>query len=156
MKTNEKQELLDKIEELKRKVKQLDKKKGRFIPEKSGNYWFVSGCGYVYETTNARLEEDKYLISIGNCFQTKEEASEYKEKLIFNQSVIDRIAELNEDWKYESSVMSYMLALDEDRIYIDYWVKRRYTFKEKLFKSKEIGETILKEFDNDKLIKWFI
>lgn len=158
MKANEKQKLLDKIEELKKQVEQLDKKKDRFIPEKGEQYFSIAIEGGVRFFKNDRDGTDNYLISTGNCFRTAEEAEEYKERLIFNQSVIDRIAELNGDWEYKEGeeYWQIMFHYKYKKLEVDNWRFFRFTSKEKIFKSWKIGKTILKEFDNDKLINWFI
>ena len=54
----------------------LEKKVGGryFFPKVGEAYWSFSDMGGAYSTTNSNDYLDKYNISIGNCYRTKEEA----------------------------------------------------------------------------------
>lgn len=53
------------------------KTQGRFIPEKNGNYWYISLCGDVYFSCN-NTECDDYVIAHNLVFRTRDECEDYK------------------------------------------------------------------------------
>ncbi len=56
-------------------------KKGKFIPEKDEDYWFVSHFGNIHSTTFRDSDMDRWFIKHNPVFHTKEEAEEYKHYL---------------------------------------------------------------------------
>lgn len=163
-----KEQAMLKVADLEKELAQLKQIINEPEPVKSFKRWRAE-LGRIYyrfgidgDTDTSREVNDlidNFNYSIGNYFQTKEEAEEYRDKLIFNQSVIDRIAELNEGWTPDWSdeyQEKFRLLLKIDNLKITRSWSDKYTSDNKHFKSREIGETILKEFDNEKLIKWFI
>ena len=133
-------------------------KQGRWKPERGEEYYAICAEGDYEKLENTNHCVDKYNIAVGHCFKTKEEANEYAKKLIFNQKVLDRIAELNEGWEpdWDNKENKFSLYVNNGCLMVEYWGKIKNTSDKKHFKSRQIGEQIIKEFDNDKLIKFFI
>lgn len=126
-----------------------------------GDYWTINADGEIFKANWNNHYVDDFRYSIGNCFKTEGEAIEYKEKLIFNQEVLDFIAKENGDWKVDWSGNSQLKHI----LYYDYYsnvirfthsYNVKYFSDNKYFKSREIGEKIIAKFDNEKLKRYFI
>lgn len=130
----------------------------RWKPEYNEDYFVLDNNGSFFISTSENHPYDIYRYAIGNCFKTESEAIEYKEKLLFNQEVLDFIARENGDWKadFNGGNNNFCLECWEGSLTYDYTKFRQFTSLNKYFKSKEIGEKILAKFDNEKLKKWFI
>lgn len=60
------------------------KQEGPWVPILKEDFWTVGLKGDVYDTS-CQAEDDEYgiwLIQIGNCFRTKEQAEKYKQWLL--------------------------------------------------------------------------
>lgn len=118
-----KQQILKQIDELKQKVEELEKevnspefegiKKGvRQRPKIGERYFYVdSCCGIDYEFWQ-ETKTDLFLFNTGNCFNTEQEAEEYKENLLTKQALKDLALELNDgvevDWKDNNQPKFYI------------------------------------------------
>ncbi len=60
----------------------LKVKKGKWKPKMDEDYFFITRMGELANTTNVYNSIDKWNIKTGNCFKTKQEAKEYRKKLI--------------------------------------------------------------------------
>lgn len=100
----------EEIEEVKNVEEDITCKRPRY-----NNYWFIDtiGIGY-YEDKSDEVDNSCY--SIGNYFETKEQAENYKEKLIIEQELRDIARELNKgeeiDWNNKEQ--------DKYFLYFDY------------------------------------
>lgn len=45
-------------------------------------YWFIDDCGEVVHDYNNNHVDDQLRYEFGNCFRTREEAEEYRDKII--------------------------------------------------------------------------
>jgi hypothetical protein len=62
--------------------KDCSKKKTRWVPEIGNHYIYLKDSGVAAMTEFKNSFEDKYRISIKNCFQTDEQAEAYHSELI--------------------------------------------------------------------------
>jgi hypothetical protein len=74
------------------------KSKGRFRPEPGQNYWCIDSMGFEADGVYADDEIDQYYLLTGNCFQTKEEATAYKEYQLALGRVNHAILDANDGW----------------------------------------------------------
>lgn len=109
------------LEELKKKVNSPEfdevKKGGRQKPKKDENYFFLGADGGIYPETYLGDGIDLFRFNTGNCFETKQEAMDFKENLLTKQQLKDLALELNEgveiDWKNDRQPKHY-LYIDHD------------------------------------------
>lgn len=133
----------------------------RWKPGHFEEYYVISSDGELINPMWGNTSSGNFRYASGNCFKTEAEAIEYKEKLLFNQEVLDFIAKENGDWEVDWNDFNqkkYLLGLNNMRnnVIVDNYTYYRVTSLNKYFKSREIGEKILAKFDNEKLKKWFI
>lgn len=108
-----KQQILEQIDELKQKIKELEKevnspefegiKKGARQKPKDGEvYFFLDSYGNRIWTKWHNNVQDLFRFNTGNCFKTNKEAIDYKENLLTKQALKDLALELNNgveiDW----------------------------------------------------------
>lgn len=87
---------LDKIERSTKQIASANKDV-RWKPGVNYRYWYVNDVGEVkWEYWYHNNQYDSYRYSIGNCFKTQCEASEYKELLQTKQALRDLALELND------------------------------------------------------------
>lgn len=133
-----KQQILEQIDELKQKIEELEKevnspefegiKKGvRQKPEYGEKYYYLDdggGINYAY-WSNDNIDLCRF--STGNCFNTKQEAEEYKENLLTKQALKDLALELNNgvevDWKSGEQDKHYLYLDHQTNALSMYWVR---------------------------------
>lgn len=130
----------------------------RWKPEKGEKYWMLENSGDINIFNWVGDPVDMFCYSIGNCFKTEAEAIEYKEKLLFNQEVLDFIARENGDWRadFNDNHLNFVIELNSNILLIRNYLTMQSTSLNKYFKSAEIGEKIIAKFDNEKLKRYFI
>ncbi len=138
-------ELVEKIEENK-----------KWRAEEGERYFMISDMGDIDFVPDDRDEIDDYRYSIGNYFQTLEDAEKYKEKLIVTQKLKDLALRLNNgvkiDWE-DCRQAKYYIYFDHDSRYLNISctgdmqdLRNIYCLSEDFLKIalKEIGEDKLK------------
>lgn len=122
--------LENKINELENKgIEEINKyKRKRFDYDEY--YWYVNIYGAVSETVDGYVEEDYFNYNIGNYFETKEQAENYKEKLLIEQELKDIAMELNKgeeiDWNNKEQEKYYLLYnFDTNNIMFDYYISHK-------------------------------
>ena len=78
---------------------QLEKKKGKWMAERGGTYFYVDSGGLVRESTEHLTEYEGFLYLTGDYFKTKKEAIAYKEYQIALGTILRARDELVGDWK---------------------------------------------------------
>ena len=107
-----KQEIENKIKALEKQLEELKKEvnspgfggieKGvRQRPKRGEIYYFLGDNGRIYNTEWGGSEEDLFRFNTGNCFETEQEAEEYKENLLTKQQLKDLALELNDGVKID-------------------------------------------------------
>lgn len=99
------------IEITKEQVKAIENpSKKRWKGNIRESYYFVDKNGIILGSLEQRSADSIYLYSIGNYFKTKEEAEEYKKKLIYQQYYRDYVNEHNDgklDWNNSKQAKYY-------------------------------------------------
>ena len=118
-----KQEIENKIKALEKQLEELKKEvnspgfggieKGvRQRPKRGEIYDFLGDNGRIYNTEWEGSEEDLFRFNTGNCFETEQEAEEYKENLLTKQQLKDLALELNNgveiDWSDDEQLKFYI------------------------------------------------
>jgi hypothetical protein len=150
------QEMKDAIAKLQEQIAKMEEPKTKTVKrwraEICRSYWYVANNGEIYSAEDNKSNWDNFLYSTGCYFQTKEEAEAYRDKLIRIQAIKDRIAELN-GWsqpKFKGDNPNYALCIHNDgSLFIADFYLFQYLPRWAYFKSKEIGEQLMKEFGND-------
>lgn len=130
----------------------------RWRAKYGGEYWTLVSNDPVSLIENA-TEVDSLLYSAGLYFQTQADAEEARNKQFFVQEVLDWITEKNEGWKpdYSSEDHKYRLRVSSDgHILISRSVHEKCTSDDKVMATNRVALQIIEEFDNKKLIDWFI
>lgn len=113
------------LKETKSQLKELREKENSFKREIYYKYYYLNDCGETEIETDEDYPVDNFRYSIGNYFETKEEAENYKERLLIEQELKDIAMELNEDkkmfWSNNNLLSKYYLRynFDDDRIITD-------------------------------------
>lgn len=134
--------------------------KKRYEPKQGDRYYYISDIGTVLSSIWKDDDRDIYRYLIKNIFKTKDEAEQKLYLIKRKYKIIKRIEELNEGWKPDWND-------DEQRkYYIEYYpehvdndldfmfnIENFTNLKDKsdkyYFKSKEIGEQLIEEFDDE-------
>lgn len=90
----------------------------RWRAEDDKHYWYVGNDGCVRASVDIDYDDDKYNYSIGNYFETRGEAEEYKKKLILQQQYKDW-CRFNCDWN-NGSQEKYFVNYYYTKICINY------------------------------------
>lgn len=122
------------------------------FPSIGDEYYFFD----QYQGTMDQMEwEDDKIDNIfadgGSIFKTKEEAEEHRLWLKARSILINKIAELNGDWKYQHGHMSYSISYDSD------WGELECIGSEivigcpanMMLKSKKLGDQIIEEYEDE-------
>ena len=112
-------EIEKQLEELKEQLKEESTKEDinyeRKRLEKYEHYWYLDEFGEVGKTYEYYSKDDDFVYSIGNYFETEEQAENYKEKLLIEQELRDIAMELNKgeeiDWNNQDQE-KYCLEYD--------------------------------------------
>jgi len=92
-------ELEQKIAELQKEVEKMKSKK--VVRERLKTYWFVSYRSDIINRCDDGQAMADWDFTIGNYFETEEQAEKYKQKIILTQKYkdfIDAITEVSIDW----------------------------------------------------------
>ena len=149
---NEIKELKERLEKLETSKVEVDKPK-RWKPKDKGTYWLIDTYGNVGDTTWNDDDYDKWKYITGNCFETKEEAEEYKKQIEYTARYKNYIEEHSEplDW-FDTEQAKFYVLYGEDRIIFDecYLFKGMdiYASSEEIIKDaiEEIGEDNFKKY----------
>lgn len=119
-------------------------KEGRWKPEIGKGYWFVDAIGMEddYEWGNDSVDE--WSFSQGNCFKTKAEATDHKEKLEF-------VAEFESFWREnreDGVALGWSIKWLDDRLIASFAYNG--VLGEYLFNSEQSAQTAIDKF-GDKL-----
>lgn len=154
---NELKELKERLEKLEAaKIEELQLK--RWKPNKYERYCRVNNCGDVCSTgwDNDRLDNFNYLI--GNCFETEEEAEEYKKQIEYTVRYKNYIQEHSEplDWNDACSYKYYAeFEYDENEINVDCY--RTWKSQGTIYaSSKQIIRDAIKEIGEDNFKKYVL
>lgn len=148
---NELERLKNEIEKLKKEEKQ-EKKCTRWKPSAGDAYWCINGNGIANELHWVYDIVDKGLYSIGNCFQTKEEAE-------FEVERLKVIAEMKEfafepDWDNESQLKRYIYYnYPIDEINIDCCRINKYV--DIYFESSKKAQECINAVGADRIKKYY-
>ena len=104
------------LKETNSQLKKLREKENSFKRYIYYKYYYLNDCGGIEIETDEDYPVDNFRYSIGNYFETKEEAENYKEKLIIEQELRDIAMELNKGEKidWEDTQEKYYLSYDLD------------------------------------------
>ena len=101
---------MNSLEYLKKEIKNLEnminelenKGNNKYKRKRYDRYWFLNDIGATINIKAIINNNDNFKYSIGNYFETKEQAKNYKEKLLIEQKLRDIAMELNKgkeiDW----------------------------------------------------------
>lgn len=148
------------VEITEEQVKEIKKPKGkRWRAEKRKTYFniYLDGTACIY--TELGDATDKFLYSIGNYFRTKEEAEEYRKKLLYRQQYKDFIGEdlvTKDDWK-DDNILKYCASYDHDDntvfIRCNTYIKSQGTI---FSKSKEKIQEFIKKIGEENFKKYIL
>lgn len=110
--------LEEKIKEIEKQLQelkeQLTEKNNKYKRKRPDRYWFLNDIGATINIKAFINNNDNFKYSIGNYFETKEQAENYKQKLLIEQELKDIAMELNKgeeiDWD----------NTNQDKYYIEY------------------------------------
>lgn len=109
LKIKEIEEELQKLKDYLNTNKEENKSYKRKRPDR---YWFLNDIGTTINIKAFISNNDNFKYSIGNYFETKEQAENYKEKLLIEQELKDIARELNKDeeidWEDDSQDKYYL------------------------------------------------
>lgn len=114
---------MNSLEYLKKEIKNLEnminelENKGieeinKYKRKRPDRYWFLNDIGATINIKAFINNNDNFKYSIGNYFETKEQAENYKEKLLIEQELKDIAMELNKGekicWEVDSQYKYYL------------------------------------------------
>ena len=129
-------------------------------PEIRGNYYLINGTGHISCNPYDDDDIDKRFLSIGNCFQTEEQAEFMAEKLRVIHELEKFAYENNEeeiDWN-NSEQRKYYLYFDYADMSIvscDSYSKCQHIPLAVYFTSKEIADKSIKAIGEERLKKYY-
>lgn len=162
---NEKQKILNDIEEAQRKLDEARKKLDeyntgykRFKPEYNDVYYYVDYTGEVEYVRWYCSVFDINCYDTYNCFKTKEEAQQEAEKILVRRMLEDIAKRLNKDERFDWT----NVCQDKIYIYFDAEEKRLATNYNTLIKAqgtvycldKNFLDVAKREIGEDKLIRY--
>jgi hypothetical protein len=125
----------------------------RWKPKRNEYYFILDSSGGVDKSKWDGDEVDEARWAMGNVYSTEEKAEEAAHAMKMRQKILDRIAELNEGWEpsWEDGIEKWMLIyVAEDREYqVDFFYHSKHLPNKYYFKSKEVGDRLIKEFGDD-------
>ena len=106
-------EIEKQLEELKEQLTEEDKKdKYKRKRYRGDSYCSLDEFGYITSCIDLNSKIDNFSYSIGNYFETEEQAKNYKEKLLIEQELKDIAMELNKgkeiDWEDSNQYKYYL------------------------------------------------
>lgn len=153
-----KQEVLNKIEELKKYIEEVEKKEEQDGPlwrAKEGEKYWISCDGHCTTILTETMDDvDSFYFKLGNYFKTIEEAEEYREYLNALGTVRIAILEANDgwvpDWSNVDQGKCYIYRNCGTGIFCSDWV---YTYQWltalPCAKTKKITEEIIKKYNQE-------
>ena len=152
---NKIKELQDELEQLKAAKIEAEQLK-RWKPKCYDEYYYVDSCGIVDNNKWLEDDADEWRYLTGNCFETEEEAEEYKKQIEYTARYKNYIEEHSEplDWKdFEQAKYYTEFNYDRGQINIDYYCYYKsqgtiYASSEQIIWDaiKEIGEDNFKKY----------
>lgn len=94
-----KDDILQATKALESANKRLDDYNIEVWPSKGDRYWYISDIGLICITTNHGKGSDKYIISRGNCYRTKEEATAALNLDNLNIEIRQALVAANDGWE---------------------------------------------------------
>jgi tRNA U34 5-carboxymethylaminomethyl modifying enzyme MnmG/GidA len=156
------QEYENKIKELEKQIEELKMAKveepqsKRWNPKDDEEYWTVYSGGELNLVDWYNNEYDEWRYLIGNCFETEEEAEEYKKQIEYTAKYKNYIEEHSEplDWNNENQekyCVRYHYIMQEIEIVILRTLKSQgtiYASSKQIIKDAicEIGEDNFKKY----------
>lgn len=137
-----------------------EKEKKWWKPEIRGNYYLINGTGHISCNPYDDDDTDKRFLSLGNCFQTKEQAEFMAEKLKVIHELEKFAYENNEeeiDWN-NSEQRKYYLYFDYTDMSIvscDSYSKCQHIPLAVYFTSNEIADKSIKAIGEERLKKYY-
>ncbi len=139
------QETINNLEE------QLNKTEGRWIPERNEQYYYIDSDGEAIRSYNDDGTYYKNIISIGNCFKTKEEAEFEVERLKVIAELKEFAFEPNwEDRNQNNYTITYSHSMNEIGYCISHWIQRDSIY----FETKEIMEKAIEKVGENRIKKY--
>lgn len=112
---NNLEELKQELKKLENKINELESKENNNYKRKSlEEYFYLDECGDVVLEDDYDNNLNNHHYSIGNYFETKEQAENYKERLLIEQELKDIAMELNKGEKIDWD------NTNQDKYYIEY------------------------------------
>lgn len=122
------------LKEVKSQLKEFQEKENSFKREIYYKYYYLNDCGEIETETDDDYPADNFKYSIGNYFETEEQANNYEEKLLIEQELKDIAMELNKgeeiDWddvNQEKTSLGYNVLANLIQCSYDYLFKHQGT-----------------------------
>lgn len=131
-----------------------------YKPKPQEMYYFLAGDGTPTADHNLDDGSVEKFISIGNCFETGEEAKHMVEKLKVIKELRDFALENNNekiDWR-DKCTGKYLITYDfyDEEISIDSYTFRNFLPFEIYFTSKEIAQKAIKKIGEYRIKKYYL
>jgi len=126
----------------------------RWRPEYNETYYYVNSAKEVDFNLWSNDSIDNYRYKTRNVFRTGKEAEQKLHAIKKKYKILDVIEELNEDWKpnwankFERKYFLYYM-IDNKEWDIDFFTHHKELPDEFYFKSEEIGNQLIQEFDDN-------
>lgn len=153
-----KQEVLEKIAELRERIDKLEEMCGsapneRWRAEKNGDYYFVNAEGRVYLDKEDGMVDDDMRYAIDNYFRTKEQA-EFEAERLRVISELRKCATPPSEFDWDScEERKYTILLESNEVKIDFFCF--YQSSDLYFKTKEQAEEAIRAVGKDRIIKYY-
>lgn len=140
-------------------VEEKKKKKQWWEPEIRGNYYYISGTGHISCNPYDDDDIDKRFLSLGNCFQTEEQAEFMVEKLKVIHELEKFVFENNTeeiDWSDVNQEKLYLgmnfknKSIDIFHTYC--WIYIPFNV---VFTSEEIARRAIETIGEDRIKKYY-
>ena len=151
MDVNEKIEWLEReIESLKKEVEKQDENSNVWKPELGETYYQLNGAGEVFSDSWENMECEKRMYSIGNVFETKEDAEFTVERL----KVIQELKQFARPFKPGESNYSINWKFSDGILFI--CVCRVVKGNELHFESEEKAREAIKAVGEERIMKYYL
>lgn len=157
LKIKEIEEELQKLKDYLNKNKEED---NNYKRKKDGRYYFLNDIGAIINTNDIDNNDDNFRYSIGNYFENKKQAENYKERLLIEQELKDIAMELNKgeeiDWNNKEQ--------DKYLLYFDYlYNKNKIDYTQNCYSKiqgtiycldKNFKDAVIERIGEERLIKY--
>lgn len=163
---DEKQKILNDIEEAQRKLDEARKKLDeynteykRWKPKDNEQYWYITDYGTVnYTLFMSKIQNDNMRFKNYNCFQTREQAEQELEKILISRQLEDIARRLNRgrkiDWNNQEQDKYFIrFSYWEDRIRLETCWKNKMQGVIYCL-DKNFLDVAKREIGEDRLIKY--